>query len=111
MIFAVNGNVYYSPFPLVQPSNWEDFRLKNIKMSADVDQFVFTLATKSANLTTGSQEFSTPSHRIVMIQDGISYPAYWDGSDKVVLRHQQFQWGIGWHTLEIVSGLPIKTSF
>lgn len=83
MVFAVNGNVYYSPFPLVQPSNWEDFRLKNIKMSSSVDQFVFTLATRSANLTTGSQEFSTPSHRLVMIQDGISYPAFWDGSDKV----------------------------
>ena len=83
MVFAVNGNVYYSPFPLIQPSNWEDFRLKNIKMSSSVDQFVFTLATRSANLTTGSQEFSTPSHRLVMIQDGISYPAFWDGSDKV----------------------------
>ena len=36
MVFAVNGNVYYSPFPLIQPSNWEDFRLKNIKMSSSV---------------------------------------------------------------------------
>ena len=82
MVFAVNGNVYFSPFPLVQPSNWEDFRLKNIAMSPDVDQFVFALATRSANLSTGSQEFATPAHRIVMIQDGISYPSYWDGADK-----------------------------
>jgi len=82
MVFAVNGNVYYSPFPLVQPSNWEDYRLKNIAMSPDVDQFVFALATRSANLSTGSQEFATPAHRIVMIQDGISYPSYWDGADK-----------------------------
>jgi len=59
MVFAVNGNVYFSPFPLVQPSNWEDFRLKNISMSPDVDQFVFALATRSANLSTGSQEFAT----------------------------------------------------
>jgi hypothetical protein len=81
MLFAVNGKVYYSPFPLVQPSNWEDYRLKNISMNPDVDQFVFALATRSANLSTGSDEFATPAHRIVMIQDGISFPAYWDGSD------------------------------
>jgi hypothetical protein len=81
VIFAVNGNVYYSPFPLQQPKNWEDFRLKNIQLDPSVDQFVFTLATQTAQISTGGDVTVTPSHRIVVIQDGISSPAYWDGSN------------------------------
>jgi hypothetical protein len=82
VVFAVNGNVYYSPFPITQPKNWDDYRLKNVKLDANVDQFVFTLATQSAKVSTGGDVTVTPSHRIVVIQDGISVPAYWDGSNK-----------------------------
>lgn len=82
VVFAVNGNVYYSPFPLTQPKNWEDYRLKNIKLDPSVDQFVFTLATQTAQVSTGGDVTVTPSHRIVVIQDGVSLPAYWDGSNK-----------------------------
>jgi len=81
VVFAVNGNVYYSPFPLQQPKNWEDFRLKNIQLDPSVDQFVFTLATQTAQISTGGDVSVTPSHRIVVIQDGVSSPAYWDGSN------------------------------
>lgn len=81
VVFAVNGNVYYSQFPLKQPKNWEDYRLKNIKLDPSVDQFVFTLATQTAQVSTGGDVTVTPSHRIVVIQDGISAPAYWDGSN------------------------------
>jgi len=81
-VFAVNGSVYYSPFPLKQPKNWEDYRLKNIKLDPSVDQFVFTLATQTAKVSTGGDITVTPSHRIVVIQDGVSSPAYWDGSNK-----------------------------
>jgi len=81
VVFAVNGNVYYSPFPLAQPKNWEDYRLKNIRLDPSVDQFVFTLATKTAQVSTGGDVTVTPSHRIVVIQDGVSSPAYWDGSN------------------------------
>lgn len=82
VVFAVNGNVYYSPFPLTQPENWEDYRLKNIQLDPNVDQFSFTTATQSAQVSTGGDVTVTPSHRIVVIQDGVSLPAYWDGSDK-----------------------------
>lgn len=82
VVFAVNGSVYYSPFPLTQPKNWEDYRLKNISLDPSVDQFVFTLATQTAQVSTGGDVTVTPSHRIVVIQDGISTPAYWDGSNQ-----------------------------
>jgi hypothetical protein len=81
VVFAVNGNVYYSPFPLQQPKNWEEYRLKNIKLDSSIDQFVFTLATQTAQVSTGGDVTVTPSHRIVIIQDGVSSPAYWDGSN------------------------------
>ena len=82
MVFAVDGNVYWSPFPLKQPKNWSDYKLSGIKLNPNVDQFVFTLATQTANLSTGKDEIVTPSHRMVFIQDGISAPAYWDGSNR-----------------------------
>ena len=82
VVFAVNGSVYYSPFPLKQPKDWESYRLKNIKLDPSVDQFVFTLATQTAQVSTGGDITVTPSHRIVVIQDGVSSPAYWDGSNK-----------------------------
>lgn len=82
IVFAVNGNVYYAPFPLEQPKDWSEFQLTSIKLDPNVDQFSFCLATQSANLSTGTDEIVTPSHRMVFIQDGISTPAYWDGSNK-----------------------------
>lgn len=82
IVFAVSGSVYYAPFPLTQPKDWSQYKLANISLDPDVDQFVFCLATQSANLSTGKDEIVTPSNRIVVIQDGVSSPAYWDGSNK-----------------------------
>jgi hypothetical protein len=82
MVFAVDGSVYYAPFPLEQPKNWNDFKLKNIKLDKDVENVYFALATKTANLATSENELVTPAHTIVMVQDGISAPGWWDGSDK-----------------------------
>ena len=82
MVFAVDGSVYYAPFPLVQPKNWNDYKLKNIQFDKDVENIFFALATKTANLATSENELVTPAHTIIMMQDGISSPAWWDGSDK-----------------------------
>jgi hypothetical protein len=83
VVFAVSGKVYFSPFPLTQPANWEDFRLKNISLDPDVDQYVFVQAAKSTSLSTGGDVSINPAYNIVMIQDGINAPAYWDGSNSV----------------------------
>lgn len=82
IVFAVNGKVYWSPFPLTQPKSWSDFQLTGVSLNPNVKQVVFALATKSANISTGGDVGVTPSHRVVFIQDGESSPVYWDGSNK-----------------------------
>jgi len=93
ILFAVNGNVYFAPFPLEQPKNWDDYKLQGIKLDENVSQCVFTLATRSATTSTGGDTTVTPSHRIVMIQDGISSPAYWDGSNRTGVQSNQIPVG------------------
>jgi hypothetical protein len=83
IVFAVSGKVYYSPFPLTQPKDWEEYRLKNINLDPSANEFVFAVGTKSASISRGGDVSITPSYRILIIQDSISYPAYWDGSDKL----------------------------
>jgi hypothetical protein len=81
-VFCVDGNVYYSPFPLVQPKNWNDYRLTSIKLDPTINQVSFTIATQSASTNTGGETNVTPSHRLIIIQDSINTPVYWDGSNK-----------------------------
>jgi hypothetical protein len=81
IVFAVNGSVYYSPFPLVQPKNWTDYKLTSIRLNPDADKVSFAIATQSAAITSSGQSTVTPSHRMLIVQDGISTPCYWDGSD------------------------------
>ena len=81
IVFAVNGKVYWSPFPLTQPKDWKPFQLTNVSLDPNVSQFCFTLATKSANISTGGDVSVTPSHRVLFIQDGVNAPVYWDGSN------------------------------
>jgi hypothetical protein len=83
LVFAVSGKVYFAPFPLTQPKDWEEFRLKNITLDPDVQNFVFAVGTKSANISSGGDVSITPSHRLLLIQDTLNPPAYWDGSDSV----------------------------
>jgi hypothetical protein len=83
IVFAVSGKVYFAPFPLTQPKSWQSFQLDNISLDSNVDQCVFALGTKSATLSVGGDVSINPAHRIVIIQDGINSPAFWDGSDSV----------------------------
>jgi hypothetical protein len=81
MVFAVDGKVYYAPFPLTQPKSWEDYRLVNISLNPDIDRVSFVVATQSATINSGNNVSVTPSHRLIVVQDGINQPYYWDGSD------------------------------
>ena len=80
-LFCVDGKVYYAPFPLTQPANWSSYQLSGIQLDKDVKQVNFVIATQSAQLDSSINLTVTPSHNIVVIQDGISQPVYWDGSD------------------------------
>jgi hypothetical protein len=82
LLFAVSGKVYYAPFPLTQPKHWGDFQLSGISLDANVNRVNFVLATQSAQTSSGGDTTITPSHRIVVIQDGVGRPAWWDGSNK-----------------------------
>ena len=81
LVFAVDGKVYYAPFPLQQPKNWNSFLLEGIKLDPDVKRVNFALATQTAQTSSGGTTV-TPAHRMVIVQDGISQPGYWDGADE-----------------------------
>jgi len=82
MVFAVDGKVYYAPYPLKQPAEWGDYQLSGISLDPDAPSVNFCLVTQSAQTATGGTIAIVPSHRILVIQDGISKPGWWDGSNK-----------------------------
>lgn len=81
LVFCVDGKVYYAPFPLQQPKSWSDYQLSNINLDPTVDKVNFTVATQSAAVSAGNNSTITPAHRLIIVQDGVSSPGYWDGSD------------------------------
>lgn len=81
IVFAVNGKVYFLPHPFEQPSDWDKWLLTGINLDPDVSRVNFSTATQNATVNVSGDVTVTPSHRMVIIQDGINQPAYWDGSD------------------------------
>jgi len=81
-VFCVDGKVYYAPFPLTQPRSWDEYRLSNISLDPNIKNVNFIIATQSASLGNSSTTTVVPSHRLVIVQDGINQAGYWDGSDK-----------------------------
>jgi hypothetical protein len=81
MVFVVDGKVYFAPFPLTQPASWSEFQLQNVSLSPTVSNVNLVIATQQATLNTSGDVTITPSHRLVIIQDGISPAVYWDGTD------------------------------
>lgn len=81
LVFAVDGKIYFMPFPLEQPRLWEEFRLKNLQFSADVDMIYFAVAEKTVTTAPDQTLQIVPSHNVLMIQDGSSPAAYWDGEE------------------------------
>lgn len=83
VVFAVDGKVYYLPFPIVQPKSWHDYQLQGIALNPNAPTVNFVVATQSAEVNAKGDVSITPSHRLVVIQDKSSQPAYWDGSDQM----------------------------
>ena len=83
LVFAVSGKVYYCPFPLSQPVSWLDYQLTGISLDPNVERVNFVTATQSAQVSTGSDFTITPSHRIIVVQDGVRAAGWWDGTDKL----------------------------
>ena len=81
IVFAVGGSVYFAPFPLTQPKDWNDYKLSNISLDPTVNEVVFTVTTQTAAISAGGGVTVTPANNLLMIQDGVSQAGYWDGSD------------------------------
>jgi hypothetical protein len=81
-VFVVDGIAYYSPFPFTQPKTWSDYQLSNISLDPNVSEINMVVATQSASINTSGGTTVTPSHRMVIFQDGINSAYYWDGSNK-----------------------------
>lgn len=80
LVFAVDGKVYYAPFPLTTPSNWETFRLRNINFNPNARQVFFEKAQKSVvSEEEGNLQRIVPTYSVLCMQDGSSDFAYWDG--------------------------------
>lgn len=79
LVVAVSGKVYYAPFPLVQPLNWELQRLQNISFSETADQIFFATAKKSVSTSNSGAVSIVDTYNVLVMQDNINQAAYWDG--------------------------------
>lgn len=80
LVFAVDGLVYAIPFPLVQPKDWSIYRLQNIKFSATAPMIFWADTQQSATENNLGELQILPTYSILVMQDGTSNPAYWDGT-------------------------------
>lgn len=83
LVFAVSGKVYYAPFPLTQPASWEPYRLQNIQFDPNAKSIHFEDCQKSVTEQSGTISI-VPTYSILMMQDGVTAAAFWDG---VTNRH------------------------
>ena len=79
LVFAVDGKVYAVPFPLAQPRNWDTFRLKNISFNPEAKFIHFCEAQKTVQTLADATVQIVPSYNVMMMQDGTSAAAFWDG--------------------------------
>jgi hypothetical protein len=93
MVFAVDGKVYFLPHPFEQPSDWNKWLLTGIDLDPDVSRVNFSTATQNATINVSGDVTVTPSHRMVIVQDGINQPAYWDGSNSTGAHSEEMPIG------------------
>jgi len=81
LVFAVDGNVYAAPFPLAQPRDWEIFRLKAIHFNPKAQFVYFCQAQKTVQTLADTTVQIVPTYNLLMMQDGSSAAAFWDGTE------------------------------
>jgi len=81
LVAAVDGKVYAVPDPFNQPRNWEDFRIKNIQFSSDAPMVHFCQAEKTVETLSDQTLKIVPTYNILVMQDGSSAAAFWDGTE------------------------------
>lgn len=79
LVFAVDGKVYYSQYPFTQPASWEPYRLKNIQFSPTAKNIYWANTEKTVQANEQGQLSIVPTYSVLMMQDGETPAAYWDG--------------------------------
>lgn len=79
LVFAVDGKVYYCPYPFNQPSSWDNYRLKNIQFKATARNVYWANTEKTLQENEQGQLTIVPTYSVLVMQDGESPAAYWDG--------------------------------
>jgi hypothetical protein len=80
LVFAVDGLVYAIPFPLVQPKDWSIYQLANIQFSKSAKNVYWADTQQSATENNLGELQILPTFSILVMQDGVTNPAYWDGT-------------------------------
>lgn len=81
MMIAVAGKVYALPFPLVQPDSWESVRLKTISFNPKAQNVYWAACEKTVVEASTGDLTIVPSYSIMIMQDGSSPAAYYDGKN------------------------------
>jgi len=81
VVFCVDGQFYYSPYPFVTPRNWDSYKLGGMVLDPNVGKVTIKLATREASVDSEGNVTVTPSYQLVIAQDGINPAVTWDGSD------------------------------
>ena len=95
MLVVIAGLAYVSDYPFT------NFRvLENLRFSSTAAQVWFSgpcdqAAERIDTTFTSAIRVLTPPRRVVIIQDGVSAPAYWDGSSAGHIRDHKWETPIG----------------
>jgi uncharacterized delta-60 repeat protein len=79
LVFAVDGKVYATPFPLAQPRNWDSLQLKGIQFDSNVPMIHFCDCEKTVQFLSDETVQIVPTFNVLVMQDGKSPAAFWDG--------------------------------
>ena len=95
LVFAVDGKVYAAPFPLIQPLSWDVYQLKNISFDKNQKNVYWETTKKGVSETSSGTLKVIEKYSVLMMQDGKSPAAYWDGFDNGQLNEDDLQTPIG----------------
>ncbi len=75
-VFAVNGSVYVAPAPFTSYR-----RLRNVQFSATSKYIAWAVTLKSTDISPAGEPFTLENpYSVLVMQDGATRAAYWDGS-------------------------------
>lgn len=87
LIWAISGNVWYAPIA-PDGSVGDAVMMSNVTFNPNAAQVTFARCVQTATVVNGIPATPIPARNILIIQDGTSRPAYWDGTTSGTLNPQ-----------------------